>query len=138
MITNVKEKQKEYKNKRDEERRNEILAFFEQLKEIILNDVGYIENCVVANSDYVFFRIREEIVPAPFEEEYPVLKDLIYEIDLGEVRLLFDGIFRGQYGELDIRCCWELVNEDIEKNDIEKEEEKEEWNLWKFLFSWLK
>lgn len=108
MITNVKEKQREYKKKRDEERRNEILAFFEQLKEIILNDVDYIENCVVANSDYVFFRIRKPIVPAPFEDEYPILEDLVHEIDLGEVRLLFDDIFRIQYGELDIRCCWEL------------------------------
>lgn len=136
MIANVKEKQKEYKKKREEERKEKTLAFFEQLKEIILNDVDYIESCVVANNDYIFFKIWNPVVSAPMKEDYHILQKLIKEIDLGEVRLLFDDIFKEQYRELRVRCCWEFVDKDVEKNNIEEEEE--EWSLWTFLYSWLK
>lgn len=57
MITNVKEKQREYQKKRDEEQNREVLELFEQFKKVVAKKIDYIEDTVARDDDFLMFFI---------------------------------------------------------------------------------
>lgn len=127
MITNVKEKQQEYKKKREEEWNKEVLVLFEQFKKVVMQKIDYIEDTVARDDDFLMFFIYNTSTKILSYSQKEQFSDLIKTIDLGEIRLIFKGISPFLEDSTSIQCSWEMV-----------EEEKEEWNLWTFLYSWLK
>lgn len=127
MITNVKEKQKEYKKKREEEWNKEVLELFEQFKKVVMQKIDYIEDTVARDDNFLMFFIYNTSTKILSYSQKEQFSDLIKTIDLGEIRLMFEDISPFLEDSVSIRCSWEMV-----------EEEKEEWSLWTFLYSWLK
>lgn len=127
MITNVKEKQKEYKKKRGEEWNKEVLELFEQFKKVVMQKIDYIEDTVARDDNFLMFFIYNTSTKILSYSQKEQFSDLIKTIDLGEIRLIFKDISPFLEDSVSIQCSWEMV-----------EEEKEEWSLWTFLYSWLK
>lgn len=127
MITNVKEKQEKYKKKREKEWNKEVLELFEQFKKVVMQKIDYIENTVTRDDNFLMFFIYNTSTKILSYSQKEQFSDLIKTIDLGEIRLVFEDISPFLEDSVSIRCSWEMV-----------EEEKEEWNLWTFLYSWLK
>lgn len=127
MITNVKEKQQEYKKKREEEWNKEVLVLFEQFKKVVMQKIDYIEDTVARDDDFLMFFIYNTSTKILSYSQKEQFSDLIKTIDLGEIRLIFKDISPFLEDSISIQCSWEMV-----------EEEKEEWSLWTFLYSWLK
>lgn len=127
MITNVKEKQQEYKKRRGEEWNKEVLGLFEQFKKMVMKKIDYIEDTVSRDDNFLMFFIYNTSTKILSYSQKEQFSDLIKTIDLGEIRLVFEDISPFLEDSVSIRCSWEMV-----------EEEKEEWSLWTFLYSWLK
>lgn len=127
MITNVKEKQKEYKKKREEEWNKEVLELFEQFKKVVMQKIDYIEDTVARDDNFLMFFIYNTSTKILSYSQKEQFSDLIKTIDLGEIRLIFKDISPFLEDSVSIQCSWEMI-----------EEEKDEWNLWTFLYSWLK
>ena len=92
MITNVKEKQQEYKKRRGEEWNKEVLGLFEQFKKMVMKKIDYIEDTVSRDDNFLMFFIYNtstKILSCSQKEQF---SDLIKTIDLGEIRLVFEDI----------------------------------------------
>lgn len=129
MITNVKEKQKEYKKKREQELNKKVLGLFEQFKKVVARKIDYIENTVARDDDFLMFFIHNPVTNYLYPVQEKQFSDLIKTIDLGEIRLIFEDISKCNIlkDSVSIKCSWEMVNN--------KQYESRWSRLWKFLFS---